>query len=181
MLARVSRLWALGLGRQYPIAVFDPRSSILGLQSSVFRLQSSVLRLRSVRSEFSAPSPFRLRLAARRDQSSSPCCCPVTLGRVRLGVRSGAWLSGRAFASHARGRWFDSTRAHHSRISPSTSPPTLGKFEFRNGGGGSTRRAGVRSCVAQSSALRDLHQEHRYTHHDQADDDAKPYVSRGGT
>jgi hypothetical protein len=30
-----------------------------------------------------------------------------------LGVRSGAWLSGRAFASHARGRWFDSTRAHH--------------------------------------------------------------------
>jgi hypothetical protein len=40
-------------------------------------------------------------------------CCPTTLGRVRLGVRSGAWLSGRAFASHARGRWFDSTRAHH--------------------------------------------------------------------
>src|SRR5688572_10676319 len=38
----------------------------------------------------------------------------VGRGRVRLIVWSGAWLSGRAFASHARGRWFDSTRAHHS-------------------------------------------------------------------
>src|SRR3970282_1208592 len=28
----------------------------------------------------------------------------------------GAWLSGRAFASHARGRWFDSTRAHHPSL-----------------------------------------------------------------
>src|SRR5688572_32711607 len=37
-------------------------------------------------------------------------------GRVRLIVWSGAWLSGRAFASHARGRWFDSTRAHHPSL-----------------------------------------------------------------
>src|ERR1041384_5178216 len=40
--------------------------------------------------------------------------------RVTLMVRSGAWLSGRAFASHARGRWFDSTRAHHFLNHPFT-------------------------------------------------------------
>ena len=28
--------------------------------------------------------------------------------------RSGAWLSGRASASHAGGRWFDSIRAHQN-------------------------------------------------------------------
>jgi hypothetical protein len=39
--------------------------------------------------------------------------CLLRRGRGTLSVRSGAWLSGRAFASHARGRWFDSTRAHH--------------------------------------------------------------------
>ena len=42
--------------------------------------------------------------------------------RARLIVWSGAWLSGRAFASHARGRWFDSTRAHHPFNSQLPSP-----------------------------------------------------------
>ena len=46
-------------------------------------------------------------------------------GCARLRFRSGAWLSGRAFASHARGRWFDSTRAHHFPVY-STSNSTAG-------------------------------------------------------
>ena len=40
--------------------------------------------------------------------------------RVTLNPRSGAWLSGRASASHAGGRWFDSIRAHQPSLTPDT-------------------------------------------------------------
>src|SRR5688572_11318929 len=51
--------------------------------------------------------------------SSAYCSKAASPGKLLIvnPFPKGAWLSGRAFASHARGRWFDSTRAHQTFLS----------------------------------------------------------------
>jgi hypothetical protein len=63
--------------------------------------------------------------AAYSGRNRRPCYCSTSFARRLLVGRAVPWLSGRASASHAEGRWFDPSRDHrYRRRSDIVSRPT---------------------------------------------------------
>jgi len=92
------------------------RSRPFGISSQAERAAASARPgLQGVRSRYRCSSLRRAgrrrRALPRRRAGRSEPCDKLSVLRV------GAWLSGRASASHAGGRWFDSIRAHQTFLS----------------------------------------------------------------